>query len=67
MDAAYIEALNTGFLRERASKGEVKDPALLDEVDLLNEVTPAVPAAESEPPPPPTVTTTIPPPSWKRG
>lgn len=66
MDAAYIEALNIGFLRERESKGEVKDPLLLDEVDLLNEVTPSVPAVDSEPPPAPSVTTTIPPPSWKR-
>ena len=66
MDAAYIEALNTGFLRERASKGEVKDPLLLDEIDLLNETTPPVPAVESVPPSEPASTTTIPPPSWKR-
>jgi hypothetical protein len=67
MDAAYIEALNTGFLRERESKGDIRDPLLLDEVDLLNETTPPVPSVETNPAPEvPAITTTIPPPSWKR-
>jgi hypothetical protein len=67
MDAAYIEALNTGFLRERESKGDIRDPLLLDEVDLLNETTPPVPSVETDPAPEaPAITTTIPPPSWKR-
>lgn len=67
MDSAYIEVLNIGFLRGRASKGEVRDPFLLDEIDQLNESIPPLPSPSSMPfdsgrPP----TTTIPPPSWKR-
>ena len=69
MDAAYIEAMNTGFLRERDSKGDVRDPFLLDEIDRLNEL----PSPVSELPPfdepfelRAYVPTTIPPPSWIR-
>lgn len=68
MDAAYIEALNTGFLRDRASKGAVRDPFLLSEIDRLNEIR-ASEGADSSPEVAPArvqVTTTIPPPSWKR-
>lgn len=70
MDAAYIEAMNTGLLRERDSKGDVRDPFLLDEIDRLNEL--PSPASEfAHPPEDPVdvrvhVATTIPPPSWKR-
>jgi hypothetical protein len=67
MDSAYIEALNTGFLRERASKGEIRDPFLLDEIDELNESIPPLPSPVSDPLyPGGRATTTIPPPSWKR-
>ena len=67
MDSAYIEALNTGFLRERGSKGELRDPFLLDEVDQLNDSIPPVVSPAAEPwDPGGEVTTTIPPPSWKR-
>jgi hypothetical protein len=67
MDSPYIEALNVGFLRGRASKGEVRDPFLLDEIDQLNESIPPPPSPASAPLcPGDRVTTTIPPPSWKR-
>ncbi|HEX7668621.1 MAG TPA: hypothetical protein VF395_03515 [Polyangiaceae bacterium] len=69
MDAAYIEALNTGFLRERDSKGDVRDPFLLDEIDRLNELpSPAseLPFLEEPFELRAYVPTTIPPPSWKR-
>ena len=70
MDSAYIEALNTGFLRERDSKRDFRDPLLLDEIDRLNETVPPPLSTESAVNEPhdsvAQVTTTIPPPSWKR-
>jgi hypothetical protein len=70
MDSAYIEALNTGFLRERGIKGDVRDPYLLDEIDRLNELASFAPAPEYAEEPTDRrahLATTIPPPSWKRG
>jgi hypothetical protein len=69
MDAAYIEAMNAGFLRERDSKGDVRDPFLLDEIDRLNELPlppSELPALEEPFELRAYVPTTIPPPSWKR-
>jgi hypothetical protein len=66
MGSAYLEALNPGLLRRRASLSEVRDPALLRETARLNRCVRHAIVAESDAVSLPRAATTIPPPRWKR-